>query len=80
MRYPASILARGIALAVSLMAVGSASAEQHVVLYSANDDTVNNLVADGFAKATGIVVDVVSTGSGVMSAASHPRPPIRKAT
>lgn len=66
MRYPASILARGLALAVSLLAAGSAWAEQHVVLYSANDDTVNKLVADGFAKATGIKVDVVSTGSGVL--------------
>jgi iron(III) transport system substrate-binding protein len=66
MRCPASILARGLALAVSLLAAGSASAEQHVVLYSANDDTVNRLVADGFAKATGIKVDVVSTGSGVL--------------
>lgn len=66
MRYPASLLARGIALAVSLVAAGSAWAEQHVVLYSANDDTVNKLVSDGFAKATGIKVDVVSTGSGVL--------------
>src|SRR6478736_1245995 len=66
MRYPASILARSVALAVSLLAAGSAWAEQHVVLYSANDDTVNKLVAEGFAKATGIKVDVVSTGSGVL--------------
>lgn len=66
MRSPASILARGIALAISLLAAGSAWAEQHVVLYSANDDTVNKLVADGFAKATGIKLDVVSTGSGVL--------------
>jgi iron(III) transport system substrate-binding protein len=66
MRTPALILARGVALAVSLLAAGSAWAEQHVVLYSANDDTVNKLVADGFAKATGIKLDVVSTGSGVL--------------
>ena len=66
MRTPASILARGVALAVSLLAAGSAWAEQHVVLYSANDDTVNKLVADGFAKATGIKLDVMSTGSGVL--------------
>ena len=45
---------------------GPASAQQHVVLYSANDDTVNRLVADGFKQATGITVDVVSTGSGVL--------------
>ncbi|WP_234681652.1 extracellular solute-binding protein [Bradyrhizobium monzae] len=66
MRTPASVLARGAALAISLLAAGSAWAEQHVVLYSANDDTVNKLVSDGFAKATGIKVDVVSTGSGVL--------------
>jgi iron(III) transport system substrate-binding protein len=66
MRCPASILVRVVTLAVSLFAAGSASAEQHVVLYSANDDTVNKLVSEGFAMATGIKVDVVSTGSGVL--------------
>ncbi|HMA07047.1 MAG TPA: extracellular solute-binding protein, partial [Ramlibacter sp.] len=38
----------------------------HVVLYSANDDTVNKLVAEGFKKETGMTVNVVSTGSGVL--------------
>ncbi|MBR0794927.1 extracellular solute-binding protein [Bradyrhizobium jicamae] len=66
MRCPASVLARVVTLAASLFAAGLASAQQRVVLYSANDDTVNNLVAEGFAKATGIKVDVVSTGSGVL--------------
>ncbi|MGY3151311.1 iron(III) transport system substrate-binding protein [Bradyrhizobium elkanii] len=66
MRCPASVLARVVALAVSLFAAGLAAAQQSVVLYSANDDTVNKLVAEGFAKATGIKVDVVSTGSGVL--------------
>ncbi|QIG92867.1 MULTISPECIES: extracellular solute-binding protein [unclassified Bradyrhizobium] len=66
MRSPASILARVVTLAASLFAAGLASAQQSVVLYSANDDTVNKLVAEGFAKATGIKVDVVSTGSGVL--------------
>ncbi|UQD70019.1 extracellular solute-binding protein [Bradyrhizobium japonicum] len=66
MRSPASILARVVTLAASLFAAGLASAQQNVVLYSANDDTVNKLVAEGFAKATGIKVDVVSTGSGVL--------------
>jgi iron(III) transport system substrate-binding protein len=43
-----------------------ARAEQHLVLYSANDDTVNSMVADAYTKATGIKVDIVSTGSGVL--------------
>lgn len=54
-------------MALSLAAVATpAAAEQHVVLYSANDDTVNKMVADGFKKETGTTVDVVSTGSGVL--------------
>ncbi|WP_082076988.1 extracellular solute-binding protein [Bradyrhizobium sp. LTSPM299] len=66
MRSPASVLARVVTLAASLFAAGLASAQENVVLYSSNDDTVNKLVADGFTKATGIRVDVVSTGSGVL--------------
>ena len=46
--------------------IAPASAQQHVVLYSANDDTVNKMVADGFKQATGISADIVSTGSGVL--------------
>lgn len=42
------------------------AATDHVVLYSANDDTVNKLVAEGFKKETGITVNVVATGSGVL--------------
>jgi iron(III) transport system substrate-binding protein len=51
--------------AASVLA-GPALAEQHLVLYSANDDTVNSLVAAGFTQATGIKVDVISAGSGVL--------------
>ncbi|WP_264713295.1 extracellular solute-binding protein [Limobrevibacterium gyesilva] len=43
-----------------------AQAQQHVVLYSANDNTVNNMISEAFTKETGIKVDVVSTGSGVL--------------
>lgn len=56
-------------LAVAAIAAswtGAARAQQHLVLYSANDNTVNNLVVDAFQKQTGIKVDVVSTGSGVL--------------
>lgn len=53
-------------LALAAAAAGSALAADHVVLYSANDDTVNKLVAEGFKKETGMTVNVVSTGSGVL--------------
>lgn len=53
-------------LALAAAAAGPALAADHVVLYSANDDTVNKLVADGFKKETGMTVNVVSTGSGVL--------------
>lgn len=72
----------GLAIVLIAAVLGGAPkpalAEQHVVLYSANDDTVNKLVAHGFKQATGITVDVVSTGSGVLfrriaAEATHPQ-------
>jgi iron(III) transport system substrate-binding protein len=63
MGYISCIGALALAAAVVTPA---AAADQHVVLYSANDDTVNKLVADGFKQATGITVNVISTGSGVL--------------
>jgi iron(III) transport system substrate-binding protein len=51
--------------AIGILA-GPAAAEQHLVMYSANDDTVNSMVANGFTKATGIKVNVISAGSGVL--------------
>ena len=55
------------ALLFAVAAVSAqAWADTQVVLYSANDDTVNKLVADGFKKETGITVNIVSTGSGVL--------------
>jgi len=54
------------ALALAAAAAGSALAADQVVLYSANDDTVNKLIAEGFKKETGMTVNVVSTGSGVL--------------
>jgi iron(III) transport system substrate-binding protein len=56
------LVAFGFAGAVA----GPALAQQHLVLYSANDDTVNSMVATAFTKATGTKVDVISTGSGVL--------------
>jgi iron(III) transport system substrate-binding protein len=52
-------------LAAAVVSV-PALAQTQVVLYSANDDTVNKLVADGFKKESGVTVNVVSTGSGVL--------------
>lgn len=42
------------------------AADQHLVMYSANDDTVNKIVATAFTKQTGIKVDVISAGSGLL--------------
>lgn len=53
-------------VAASMASGRPAAAEQRLVLYSANDNTVNSTVADAFTKASGITVDVVSTGSGVL--------------
>src|SRR6516164_4004615 len=53
-------------LFTTVVASISAMADTQVVLYSANDDTVNKLVVDGFKKETNTTVNVVSTGSGVL--------------
>jgi len=55
-----------VAFGFAGVAAGPAVAQQHLVLYSANDDTVNSMVATAFTKATGTKVDVISTGSGVL--------------
>ena len=63
-----SILA-ALAFGASLLAgVAGANAQQKLVVYSANDSTLNDLVFGAFAKETGIQVDPVSTGS------ASPRP------
>jgi iron(III) transport system substrate-binding protein len=63
MKYSASYF--GL-MALAVGAIVTPAAAQNVVLYSANDDTVNQIVAAGFKKATGTTVNVVSTGSGVL--------------
>jgi iron(III) transport system substrate-binding protein len=45
---------------------GLAAAQQRVALYTSNEATLNKLVATEFEKATGIAVDVISAGSGVV--------------
>jgi iron(III) transport system substrate-binding protein len=62
-RWCIAALAMGVAL---LAGVGAASAQQKVVVYSSNDNTLNDLVFGAFAKETGIEVEPVSAGSGVV--------------
>lgn len=57
------LLALGL---TGLLTHQAAAADQHVVMYSANDDTVNTMVSSAFTKATGIKVDVISAGSGLL--------------
>jgi iron(III) transport system substrate-binding protein len=57
----------GVSVCVLLaFAAGTRAAEKEVVIYSANDDDVNNLVFDAFTKETGIAVKPVPAGSGVL--------------
>src|SRR6185437_15434704 len=43
-----------------------AQAQQKIVIYSSNDDTLHKLVFPAFTKETGIAVEPVSAGSGVI--------------
>lgn len=54
-----------IALATVAMS-GSAWAQNKVVVYSANDANLNRFVFDAFTKETGITVEGVEAGSGVL--------------
>jgi len=47
-------------------AVGVAQAQSKLVVYSANDSTLNDLVFGAFTKEVGIAVDPVAAGSGVL--------------
>jgi ABC-type thiamine transport system substrate-binding protein len=54
-------------IGASLLAgIAIARADQKLVIYSANDSTLNDLVFNAFTKETGIQVETVSTGSGVL--------------
>jgi iron(III) transport system substrate-binding protein len=60
------------ALGLALLAVGNmclsarVEAQQKVVIYSSNDDTLHKLVFAAFTKETGIAVEPISAGSGVV--------------
>jgi len=65
---PAPLRAFGFAL-LALAAVCTSSvtmAQQKVVVYSSNDDTLHKLAFAAFTKETGIAVEPVSAGSGVV--------------
>ena len=54
-----------LTLAMACLGTG-AEAQQKVVIYSSNDDTLHKLVFAAFTKETGITVEPVSAGSGVI--------------
>jgi len=51
---------------VTLALAGIAHAQQKLVIYTSNDSTLNELVSAAFGKETGIQVDMISAGSGVV--------------
>lgn len=56
-------------LLITLVAValgGPVQAQNRVVVYSANDSNLNRFVFDGFTRETGIAVEGVEAGSGVL--------------
>jgi iron(III) transport system substrate-binding protein len=61
--------ARGAAIAVALIVAGSIGARAEtgrVVIYSANESVLDNLVFSTFENETGITVQPVETGSGIL--------------
>ena len=61
-RRIAMLLISGAAMALS----GPAAAQGKVVVYSANDANLNRFVFEAFTKETGIQVEQVEAGSGVI--------------
>jgi iron(III) transport system substrate-binding protein len=53
-------------LVVALGAGGAAQAQKKLVVYTSNDSTLNDLVFGAFKKETGIEVEPVAAGSGVV--------------
>ncbi len=65
-----SELCRRVILAAALgaltLGIPEASAQKKLVVYSANDSTLNDLTFNAFNKETGITVEPVAAGSGVL--------------
>jgi iron(III) transport system substrate-binding protein len=55
-----------LSLLAALATPGAAEAQKKLVVYSANDTTLNDLVFGAFKKETGIEVEPVAAGSGVL--------------
>jgi iron(III) transport system substrate-binding protein len=55
-----------VALASLVLGAGSAWAQKKLVVYTANESTLNDLVFSAFKKETGIEVEPVAAGSGVL--------------
>src|SRR3954468_3825496 len=53
-------------LVVALGAGGAAQAQKKLVVYTSNDSTLNDLVFGAFKKESGIEVEPVAAGSGVV--------------
>jgi len=63
--------------AATLASTNAVHAQNKVVVYSANDANLNRFVFDGFTKETGITVEGIEAGSGVLFrriASEHERP------
>ena len=60
-----SVTALAVALSATLLP-GSAQAQKKLVVYTSNDSTLNDLVFAAFTKETGIAVEPVAAGSGVV--------------
>jgi iron(III) transport system substrate-binding protein len=71
---------RFVVLLITLVAVamgGAVKAQNKVVVYSANDGNLNRFVFDNFTKETGIAVEGIAAGSGVLFrriASEHEKP------
>ena len=61
-RWPVTLAS----LVLALAAPGIAQAQKKLVVYTSNESTLNDLVFGAFTKETGIVVEPVSAGSGVV--------------
>ncbi|MDP1841345.1 MAG: iron ABC transporter substrate-binding protein, partial [Reyranella sp.] len=55
-----------LGLALTALLPGAAHAQKKLVVYTSNENTLNDLVFGAFTKETGIAVEPVVAGSGVV--------------
>jgi iron(III) transport system substrate-binding protein len=65
-RFPGMLAAAAAALWSAALWSGAALAQKQVVVYSANESTLDTLVFDAFEKESGIKVQPVAAGSGIL--------------